>query len=45
MCVLSHFSEVQLCSLSGSSVQGILQTRILEWIAMSSSRNLGYSGL
>ena len=26
------------CSLAGSSVHGILQARILEWIAISSSR-------
>ena len=26
------------CSLSGSSVYGILQARILEWVAISSSR-------
>ena len=26
------------CSLSGSSVHGILQARILEWVAISSSR-------
>ena len=26
------------CSLPGSSVCGILQTRILEWVAMPSSR-------
>ena len=26
------------CSLPGSSVHGILQTRILEWVAMPSSR-------
>ena len=26
------------CSLPGSSVQGILQARILEWVAMSFSR-------
>ena len=26
------------CSLSGSSVHGILQARILEWVAMLSSR-------
>ena len=26
------------CSLSGSSVHGIFQARILEWVAMSSSR-------
>ena len=40
MCVLSH---VQLCNprdynLPESSVHGILQARILEWVAMSSSR-------
>ena len=38
-----HFSRVRLCdcmdcSLPGSSVHGILQSRILEWIAMPSSR-------
>ena len=26
------------CSLSGSSVHGILQAKILEWVAMPSSR-------
>ena len=26
------------CSLQGSSVHGILQARILEWVAISSSR-------
>jgi len=29
------------CSLPGSSVRGILQARILEWVAMPSSR--GYN--
>ena len=43
LCVLSHFSRVQLydpmdCSLPGFSVHGILQTRILEWVAMPSCR-------
>ena len=28
------------CSLPGSSVHGILQARILEWVATSSSRNV-----
>ena len=28
------------CSPPGSSVHGILQARILEWVAMSSSRDL-----
>ena len=42
-CMLSCFSRVQLCypmeySLPGSSALGILQARILEWVAMSSSR-------
>ena len=37
--MLSHFSHVQLCdsmdcSQPGSSVQGILQARILECVAM-----------
>ena len=38
-CILSDFSHVQLfvmlwtCSLPGSSVRGILQARILEWVA------------
>ena len=41
--LLSHFSCVQLCgptdsSPPGSSVPGILQARILQWIAMPSSR-------
>ena len=42
MCVLSH-SVVSDCdpmdySLLGSSVHGILQARILEWVAMPFSR-------
>ena len=41
--VLSHQSCLTLCdpmhcSLPGSHVQGILQTRILEWVALPSSR-------
>ena len=41
--VLSHFSGVWLCntmdySPPGSSIHGILQARILEWVAMPSSR-------
>ena len=43
VCVLSSQSCLTLrdpmdCSLSGSSVHGILQVRILEWITMPSSR-------
>ena len=42
-CMHSHFTCVQLfvtmdCSLPGSTVHGILQARILEWVAMPSSR-------
>ena len=45
VCVLSRFSRVQLCdpmdcSPLASSVQGILQARILEWFAISFSRDL-----
>jgi len=43
--MLSHFSHVQLfatlwtdCSPPGSSVHGILQAQILEWVAMPSSK-------
>ena len=44
MYLLSHFSRVQLCatlwavSPPSSSAHGILQRRILEWVAMPSSR-------
>ena len=42
VCVLSHFSHIWLCSpvdcsLPSSSVHGILQARILEWVATRSS--------
>ena len=30
--------DAMVCSLSGSSIRGILQARILEWVAMLSSR-------
>ena len=33
------------CSLPGSSVHGILQGRILEWVAMPSSRDLPNPGI
>ena len=32
------------CSPPGSSVQGILQARILEWVAMCSSRGSSWPG-
>ena len=44
VCMLSHCSHVWTlcdsldCSTTGSSVHGVLQTRVLEWVAMSSSR-------
>ena len=43
VCVVSCFSHVQLydamdCSLPGSSVHGIFQARILDWVAISFSR-------
>ena len=43
VCMLSSFSRVRLCNPMdygppGSSVHGILQARILEWVAMPSSR-------
>ena len=42
-CILSHFSHVWFCdpmdhNPPGYSVHGILQARILEWVAVSSSR-------
>ena len=48
LCVLSHFSHVCLCnpmdcSPPGSSVHRILQARILEWVAMPSSRGSSWS--
>ena len=46
-CVIDvkSLSHVQLCdpmdcSLSGSSIHGIFQARVLEWIAISFSRGL-----
>ena len=38
MCVCSVMSDYMGCSLPGSSVHGISQARILEWVAISSSR-------
>ena len=48
--MLSHFSRAQLCeamdcSPPGSSVYGILQAKILEWVVMTSSRNLPDPGI
>ena len=43
MCVLSHvltFCNPMDCSPPGSSVHGIIQARIREWVTMPSSRDL-----
>ena len=46
MCVLSHFRHVRLfcdtmdSTLPASSVRGIFQARILEWVALPSSRGI-----
>ena len=45
VCTLGRFSRVRLCELTdcgppGFSVHGILQARILEWVAMPSSRGI-----
>ena len=50
MCLLSHFSCVWLsdpkgCSPPSSSLHGIFQARILEWVAISSSRDLPNPGI
>ena len=42
MLLLSHFGHIQLCdpidgSPPGSPIHGILQTRTLEWVAISFS--------
>ena len=49
-CALSHFSHVQLfvtlwtVAHQDSSVHGMLQARILEWVAMPSSRGSSQAG-
>ena len=47
---LSHFSHIWLCdpmdcSLPGSSIDGILQARILEWVAKPFSRESSRLGI
>ena len=46
-CMLSHFRLCNCvdCSLPGSSVHGISQARVLEWVATSSSRDLPHPGI
>ena len=41
--VSDSFSDPVRCSLSSSSVNGILQARILEWVALSSPRGSSQS--
>ena len=50
-CMLSRFSHARPCATlwtaasPGSSVNGISQARILEWVAMPSSRDLPNPGI
>ena len=50
-CLLSRFSRIRLfathvdCSPPGSSVHGILQTGMLELVAMPASRDLPHPGI
>ena len=39
------FWEPMGCGLPGSSAHGILQARIVEWVAISSSGDLPYPGI
>ena len=41
----SNFCDPMDCSPPGSSVHGILQARILEWVAMPSSRESSCPGI
>ena len=43
--VVSNSCDLMDCSLPGSSVHGILQARILEWVAIASPRGLPNPGL
>ena len=42
---MSDFCDAMDCNLPGSSVHGILQARILEWVAISFPRDLLDSGI
>ena len=42
---MSNSCDPMDCSLSGFSVHGILQARILEWVAISSSGDLPDPGI
>ena len=43
--VMPNLCNTMDCSLPGSSVHGIFQARILEWVAISSPRNLPDAGI
>ena len=44
--VMSDFLQLhELCSLPGSSVHGILQARILDWVPFPSLRDLPHPGM
>ena len=43
--VMSDLCNPMDCSLPGSSVHGVLQARILEWVAISSSEYLSDPGI
>ena len=43
--VVSDSCDPMVCSLPGSSVHGILQERILEWVAIPCSRDLPNPGI
>ena len=45
MSTKSHQSYLTLCNLMGFSDHGILQARILEWVAMPSSKDLHDTGI
>ena len=48
VCVLSHvwlFCDPMNCSLPGSSDHGIFQARILQWVAISSTRGSSWPGI
>ena len=43
--MLNHVQLFATPNLPGSSVHGILQARVLEWVAISSSRDLPDPGI
>ena len=43
--VMSALCNPMDCSLSGSSIHGIFQARVVEWVAISFSRDISTQGL